>query len=177
MTDLTDLKKYIREVPDFPKPGITFYDITTLILDADGFSLALDRMEDFVSAKDPDLLVGIESRGFIFGAALADRLGLGMALARKAGKLPSEVVFAEYALEYGTDRVELHEDAVKPGKRTVVIDDLLATGGTMKAVCDMIERLGAEIAGISTVVELSFLPWHDKLSRFDVDYLVSYHAE
>jgi adenine phosphoribosyltransferase len=174
---MSDLKKYIREVSDFPKPGITFYDITTLILDPDGFSLALDRMEDFVKGKDPDLLIGVESRGFIFGAALADRLGLGLALARKAGKLPSEIVFAEYALEYGTDRVELHQDAVKPGTRVVVVDDLLATGGTMKAVCDMVEQLGAEIAGVSIVVELNFLPWHDKLSRYDVDYLVSYHAE
>lgn len=174
---MIDLKRFIREVPDFPKPGITFYDITTLILDPEGFSLALDRMEDFVSDKDPDLLVGVESRGFVFGAALADRMGLGLALARKAGKLPSEVVFAEYALEYGTDRVELHQDAVKPGQRVVVVDDLLATGGTMKAVCDMLEQLGAEVAGISAVVELSFLPWHDKLSQYDVDYLVSYHSE
>ncbi len=174
---MTDLKKYIREVPDFPKPGITFYDITTLILDPEGFSLALDRMEDFVAAKNPDLLIGVESRGFVFGAALADRLELGLALARKAGKLPSEIVYAEYALEYGTDRVELHQDAIKPGQRVVIVDDLLATGGTMKAVCGMVEQLGADVAGISIVVELSFLPWHDKLSEYDVDYLVSYHAE
>ena len=174
---MSNLKRYIREVPDFPKPGIVFYDITTLILDPQGMGLALDGMESFVRSKRPDVLVAVESRGFVFGAALADRLGLGLALARKAGKLPADTVSASYSLEYGTDHIELHQDAVKRGDRVVIVDDLLATGGTMAAVCRMVEELGGQVVGISTVVELSFLPWHDRLSDYDVSYLVSYASE
>ncbi|MFH1687821.1 MAG: adenine phosphoribosyltransferase [bacterium] len=172
-----ELRKYIREVADFPKPGICFYDITTLILDPTGMAKALDRMEEFIRTKSPDLLVGVESRGFVFGAALADRLGLGLALARKAGKLPADTVSASYALEYGSDCIELHQDAVTPGQRVVIVDDLIATGGTLRAVCQMVEKLGGEVVGISSVVELAFLPWHDKLAAYAVDSLVSYGSE
>jgi adenine phosphoribosyltransferase len=174
---MSSLKKYIREVPDFPKPGIIFYDITTLILDPQGLKTALDRMELFVRSKSPDLLVAVESRGFIFGAALADRLGIGMALARKAGKLPSDTIAASYSLEYGADQVEMHQDAIANGQRVVIVDDLLATGGTMAAVCQLVQELGGEVVGVSTVVELSFLPWHERLANYEVDFLVSYDSE
>lgn len=173
----TDFSQYIRLVPDFPKPGVLFYDITTLLLNPVGLKAALDRMESFVRSCQPDLLLGIESRGFLFGAALADRLDLGIALARKAGKLPAATVAAKYDLEYGTDTVEVHADAIAPGQRVVVVDDLLATGGTMAAVCRLIDEVGGEVVGISAVIELSFLPWREKLADRKVDFLVSYDSE
>lgn len=172
-----ELKKYIRTVPDFPKPGINFYDITTLFQNPAGFRLALGEMEKYVRSKEPQKIVGIESRGFIFAAALADRLQVGLAIARKPGKLPYKSVSEQYDLEYGTDSVVLHEDAVNPGERTVVVDDLIATGGTLQAVCRLVERLGGEVVGISTVIDLSFLPWREKLGKYDVNYLISYDSE
>ncbi len=174
---MEDIKQYIRSVPDFPKPGVNFYDITTLLQDPVGFCLALDAMERYARSRKPDRLVVIESRGFVFGGALADRLGVGFALARKPGKLPYTTVSEEYALEYGTDRLELHEDAVTAGERVLVVDDLIATGGTLAAVCKMIERLGGEVVGVATVIELSFLPWREKLHAYDVNYLVSFDSE
>ena len=153
------LKKYIRGVPDFPKPGINFYDITTLLQDPDGFGMALDAMELFARRKTTEKILVVESRGFLFGAALADRLKVGLALARKPGKLPSRTISAEYALEYGTDSLELHEDAVTAGERVLIVDDLIATGGTLEAVCGMVERLEGKVVGISAVIDLSFLPW------------------
>ena len=131
---MNDLKKYIRSVPDFPKPGINFYDITTLLQDPAGFELALDAMQKYVESKKVKKIIGIESRGFIFGAALADRLGYSFIPARKPGKLPYETISEEYKLEYGADKIELHTDSVLHGERVVVVDDLLATGGTMEAV-------------------------------------------
>ena len=172
-----ELKKYIRTVPDFPKPGINFYDITTLFQNPAGFRLALSEMEKYVRSKEPQKIVGIESRGFLFAAALADRLQVGLAIARKPGKLPYKSVSEQYDLEYGTDSVVLHEDAVNPGERTVVVDDLIATGGTLQAVCHLVERLGGEVVGISTVIDLSFLPWREKLEKYDVNYLISYDSE
>ncbi len=172
-----ELKKYIRTVPDFPKPGINFYDITTLFQNPTGFRLALGEMEKYVRSKEPQKIVGIESRGFLFAAALADRLQVGLAIARKPGKLPYKSVSEQYDLEYGTDSVVLHEDAVNPGERTVVVDDLIATGGTLQAVCRLVERLGGEVVGISTVIDLSFLPWREKLEKYDVNYLISYDSE
>ena len=172
-----ELKKYIRTVPDFPKPGINFYDITTLFQNPAGFRLALGEMEKYVRSKEPQKIVGIESRGFLFAAALADRLRVGLAIARKPGKLPYKSVSEQYDLEYGTDSVVLHEDAVNPGERTVVVDDLIATGGTLQAVCHLVERLGGEVVGISTVIDLSFLPWREKLGKYDVNYLISYDSE
>jgi len=170
------LKEYIRTVPDFPKPGINFYDITTLLQNPSGFHLALESMERYIRLKEPQKIVGIESRGFIFAAALADRLNVGLAVARKPGKLPYKTVFEQYDLEYGTDSIVLHEDAVNKGERAVVVDDLIATGGTMQAVCRLIERLGGEVVGISTVIDLSFLPWRKKLGKYDVNYLISYNS-
>lgn len=174
---MSDLKKYIRSVPGFPKPGINFYDITTLMQDASGFKLALDQMEKFARAQRTQKIVAIEARGLIFGAALADRLAIGIAPARKPGKLPYKSVFEEYALEYGTDRLHLHVDAVQKGERVLIVDDLVATGGTLKAVCKLVERLGGEVAGISTVIELSFLPWREVLHGYSVDYLISFDSE
>jgi len=172
-----ELKKYIRSVPDFPKPGICFYDITTLLQDPKGFSMALDAMEAFARRKKADKILAVESRGFLFAAALADRLKIGIALARKPGKLPYKKIVAEYALEYGADSLEIHEDAVAAGERVLVVDDLIATGGTLQAVCRMVEQLAAEVVGISAVIDLSFLPWREKLAAYDVDYLVSYDSE
>lgn len=174
---MDDLKNYVRSVPDFPKPGINFYDITTLLMDPVGFKKALDEMEQFVRSKKADKIISIESRGFVFGAALADRLHLGLVTARKPGKLPYKTISEEYDLEYGTDSLEIHSDAVTKGEKVVVVDDLIATGGTLKAVCKMIERLGGEVAGISVVIDLSFLPWREKLDRYDVHYLISYDSE
>ena len=174
---MSDLKKYIRSIPDFPKPGICFYDITTLLQDAEGYKLALDQMEQYVRSRQPDSLVAIESRGFIFGAALADRLNLGVITARKPGKLPSRTISAEYALEYGTDSLELHADAIKKGERVVVIDDLIATGGTLQAACTLVEKLGGEVVGISAVIDLCFLSWREKISAYDVNCLISYDSE
>ena len=174
---MTDLASYIRTVPDFPKPGILFYDITTLLEHPKGFQLALDRMEKYVRACKPDSIVAIESRGFLFGAALADRLGLGVIPVRKIGKLPSETISQEYALEYGTDHVEIHSDSVEPGDRVVVVDDLIATGGTIAATCKLVKRLGGVVAGISAVIELSFLPWRETLKDYEVNYLISFDSE
>lgn len=174
---MEDLKKYIRSVPDFPKPGIKFYDITTLLIDPEGFRKALDSMEAFVRDKGASKIISIESRGFVFGAALADRLGIGLVTARKPGKLPYKTISEEYDLEYGTDSLEIHADAVSEGEKVVVVDDLIATGGTLQAVCRMIERMGGEVAGISVVIDLSFLPWREKLKGYDVHYLISYDSE
>ena len=171
------LKQYIRSVPDFPKAGINFYDITTLMKDPIGFKLALDQMEKFVKSKNPDKLVCIESRGFVFGAALCDRLHVGFVPARKPGKLPAETITEEYELEYGTDKLEIHIDAINPGDRIVIVDDLLATGGTMLAACKLVEKLGGSVEGISCVIDLTFLPWRDKLQAYDVNFLIAYDSE
>lgn len=174
---MEELKKYIRSVPDFPKPGINFYDITTLLQDPAGFKMALDSMEKFVRSKEAKKIVSIESRGFVFGAALADRLGVGLVTARKPGKLPYKTISEEYDLEYGTDSLEIHADAVSEGERVVVVDDLIATGGTLQAACKMVRKLGGEVVGISVVIDLSFLPWREKLKGYDVHYLISYDSE
>jgi len=174
---MEDIKKYIRSIPDFPKPGVRFYDITTLLDDPAGFKLALRRMEDYVISCGAEKILAIESRGFIFGAALADRLNLPLAIVRKPGKLPGRTVSEEYDLEYGSDRIEMHEDAVAPGQRIVVVDDLIATGGTLAAACRLVEKLGGEIAGISAVVALTFLPYEEKLEAYNYNYLVAYDSE
>ena len=174
---MSNLATYIREVPDFPKPGVRFYDITTLMQDPKGFRQALDGMEKYVRSCNPDVLVAIESRGFIFGAALADRLNIGLVPARKIGKLPSDKISQEYTLEYGTDHVEMHSDAISSDQRVVVVDDLIATGGTVAATCKLIERLGGKVVGISTVIGLIFLPWQDLLKDYDVNFLISFDSE
>jgi len=171
------MKQYIRSVPDFPKPGINFYDITTLLSDKEGFRLALDEMAAYVGSVQAEKIVAVEARGFVFGGALADRLHLGLVPVRKPGKLPYRSISEEYSLEYGVDKVEIHADAIGAKERVVIVDDLIATGGTLKAVCNLVERLGGEVAGISAVIDLSFLPWREKLADYDVNCLVSFDSE
>lgn len=174
---MDQIKKYIRSVPDFPKPGINFYDVTTLFQDPVGFNLALDGMETYVKDRKADKIVAIEARGFILGAALADRLNLGLVPARKPGKLPWRTITEEYSLEYGTDRLQMHADAVKPGERVVIVDDLVATGGTLKAACKLVEQLGGQVVGISSVIGLTFLPYREQLSGYDLNHLITYDSE
>jgi len=169
-----DLRAKIREVPDFPKPGILFYDITTLLREADAFREVIDRMAEAVKGERIDLVVGMESRGFIFAAPLADRLGAGFVPVRKLGKLPAETIEVEYDLEYGTATLEIHRDAISPGQRVLVVDDLLATGGTVLGTIELVRRLGGEIAGLSFMVELTSLGGRDKLGEFTIHTLLAY---
>ncbi|GBQ63496.1 adenine phosphoribosyltransferase [Ameyamaea chiangmaiensis NBRC 103196] len=158
-----DLKRYIRGIPDFPKPGILFYDISTLLRDADAWQIATARIARAVAAWQPDILAGIESRGFLMAAPLATRLGLGLVMLRKPGKLPGETVTLNYDLEYGSDSLQIQADAIKPGQRVVVVDDLLATGGTLAASISLLRKVGAEVVGASMVIELSFLGGRSRL--------------
>jgi adenine phosphoribosyltransferase len=169
-----DLKKLIREVPDFPKPGILFYDITTLLKDAGGLGAVIGALKARYAATPIDLVLGIEARGFVFAPALACALGKGFVPVRKPNKLPAETVKAEYALEYGTDALEIHKDAVEPGQKVLIVDDLLATGGTAAAVAGLVEKLGGTVAGLAFVVELDFLNGRGKLAGRDVFSLVRY---
>ena len=169
-----DLKKLIREVPDFPKPGILFYDITTLLKDRLGFARLIDALTEHYINHDIDLVLGIEARGFIFGPALAYRLNAGFVPVRKPRKLPGEVLSWTYALEYGQDTLEIHKDAIKPGQRVVICDDLLATGGTALATVDMAKELGADIRGLGFVVELDGLKGRERLKGYDVFSLLHY---
>ena len=171
-----DLKKLIREVPDFPKPGILFYDITTLLKDKTGFAQLIDAFAAHYIGKDIDLVLGIEARGFIFGPALAYRLNAGFVPVRKPKKLPAEVLQWKYDLEYGQDTLEIHRDAIKPGQRVIICDDLLATGGTAKATADMAKQLGADICGMGFVVELDALNGRQKLADYDVFSLLHYEG-
>jgi len=171
---IDDLRAKIREVPDFPKPGILFYDITTLLREADAFHEVIDRMADAVKDERIDLVVGMESRGFIFAAPLADRLGAGFVPVRKLGKLPAETIEVEYDLEYGTATLEIHRDAITAGQRVLVVDDLLATGGTVLGTIELVRRLGGEIAGLSFMVELTALGGRDKLGEFAIHTLIAY---
>ncbi|MBT3659647.1 MAG: adenine phosphoribosyltransferase [Rhodospirillaceae bacterium] len=168
-----DLKDHIRAVPDFPIPDILFYDISTLLADAEAWQVALGRMAKIVSKYQPDMLAGIESRGFLVAAPLASRLGLGFTMVRKKGKLPGKTVAHEYALEYGTDTIEIQDDCVKPGQRVVILDDLLATGGTLAASVDLFNKVGAEVVGTTCIIELTFLGGRKKLD-VPFDALVSY---
>ncbi|HWP99405.1 MAG TPA: adenine phosphoribosyltransferase [Vicinamibacterales bacterium] len=168
------LKTKIRHVPDFPKPGILFYDITTLLKDRDGFRAAIDSLVAPFPAGSVDLVVGIESRGFILGGAIADRLGAGFAPVRKLGKLPAKAIRATYDLEYGTDSLELHEDAVGPGQRVLIVDDLLATGGTARATVDLVRRLGGTISGLAFLIELTELKGRAKLQGENVFTVLQY---
>ncbi|MGJ3258317.1 MAG: adenine phosphoribosyltransferase [Rhodospirillales bacterium] len=168
-----DLKEHIRGIPDFPKPGILFYDISTLLAHPDAWQVALGRLAHVVSKHQPDLLAGIESRGFLVAAPLAARLGLGFCMIRKAGKLPGEVVSHEYDLEYGSDTIQIQADAVAPGQRVVVLDDLLATGGTLAASVALFEKVGAKVVGAACIIELNFLGGRDKVG-IPVDTLIQY---
>ena len=157
------LKAKIRHVPDFPKPGILFYDVTTLLQDPSGFREAIDHLAAPFVGKNIDIVVGIESRGFIFGSAVADRLGAGFSPVRKPGKLPSTTMRASYDLEYGSDALEIHHDAVRAGQRVLIIDDLLATGGTAKAAADLVNQLGGEVHALGFLIELVGLNGRDRL--------------
>ena len=173
-TDCDSLKQLIREVPDFPKPGILFYDITTLLKDKLGFAKLIDSLTEYYINKDIDLVIGIEARGFIFGPALAYRLNAGFVPVRKPKKLPAETVKWTYDLEYGSDTLEIHKDAIKPGQKIIIVDDLLATGGTARATAELSKSLGGDIAGLAFVVELDFLKGRDKLAGYDVYSLLHY---
>jgi len=158
-----DLKAHIRAVPDFPKPGILFYDISTLLRHADAWQVAMGRLAKMVRAHHPDVLAGIESRGFLLAAPLALKLGCGFVMLRKPGKLPGPTVALDYSLEYGTDRIEVQADAIEPGQRVIVVDDLLATGGTMAAGIALLRKLGADVPAAAALIELTFLRGRDKL--------------
>lgn len=170
------LKEIIREVPDFPKPGINFYDITTLLQDADAFKQTVDALVARVKDDRIDTVIGIESRGFIFGTPIAYALGAGFVPVRKPNKLPWEKVTVSYDLEYGQDTVEMHQDAIGDGHRVLIVDDLLATGGTARAVADLVERVGGNIAKILFVVELNFLKGRERLNGYEIESLLRYDS-
>jgi adenine phosphoribosyltransferase len=169
-----DLRAKIREVPDFPKPGILFYDITTLLKEPRAFNDVIDRMAEPVMDDRIDLVVGMESRGFIFAAPLAYKLGAGFVPVRKLGKLPADTIEVEYDLEYGTATLEVHRDAIAEGQRVLIVDDLLATGGTVLGTIELVKRLGGEIAGLSFMVELTALHGRDKLGDYPIHTLITY---
>jgi adenine phosphoribosyltransferase len=171
-----DFTAYIRDIPDFPKPGIMFKDITPLLLDAGAIAAAVDGLAAWARPREIDLVVAAEARGFILGGALARELGVGFVPARKPGKLPHETVTAEYLLEYGVDALEMHADALSHGARVLVHDDLLATGGTARALCDLVTERGADVVGCAFLVELAALRGRTRLEPFDVHTLVEYAA-
>ncbi len=168
-----DIKDHIRSIPDFPKPGIQFYDISTLLAHPEAWQVAMGRLAKIVSRHQPDILAGIESRGFLVAAPLALKLRCGFIMVRKKGKLPGATIPHEYSLEYGTDTIEIQEDAVKPGERVVILDDLLATGGTMNASVELFRKVGAQVVAVACIIELSFL--HGQ-ARLDVPFhsLIAY---
>lgn len=172
-----ELKSLIRNIPDFPIEGIVFRDITTLLKDRNGLKTALDELYNQAKGKGITKVIGIESRGFILGGALAEKLDAGFILIRKPGKLPAKKVSQEYALEYGTDTIEIHEDALEQGDVVLIHDDLLATGGTMEAACKLVEKAGARIAQISFLIELDFLNGRDKLKDYEICSLIRYDSE
>jgi len=171
---VTDLAAFVRDIPDFPKPGILFKDIMPLLADADAFRTAVDELADWARPRSPQLVLGAEARGFILGGALAHELGAGFVAARKPGKLPWRTVSVAYALEYGDAILELHEDAIRPGTRVLIHDDLLATGGTSAAKVRLVEQLGGEVVGMCFLVELDFLHGRDALAGYDVHALIHY---
>jgi adenine phosphoribosyltransferase len=168
------LKSLIRAVPDFPKPGILFYDITTLLKDKTGNAQLIDAFAQYYIDKKVDLVLGIEARGFIFGPALAYRLNAGFVPVRKPGKLPADTLTIKYDLEYGSDSLQIHKDAILPGQRVIIVDDLLATGGTMLATVDLVKQMGGEIVGVAVAIELDFLKGRAKFPDHDVFSLMHY---
>jgi adenine phosphoribosyltransferase len=173
-SDIELLKAKIRDVPDFPKPGIVFKDITTLLKDPASLQLAADLMVQLVRGRDVSKILAIESRGFLLGGLLADRLGLGLVPVRKPGKLPARTRKASYSLEYGTDILEIHEDALVPGERVLIVDDVIATGGTARAVAELAEGLGAKVDAYAFLIELGFLNGREKLVGYDILSLIRY---
>lgn len=172
-----DLKSLIREVPDFPKPGINFKDVTTLLKDGAALREAIDRIAEHYKDSKPDVIVGAESRGFLFGAPLAYKMGCGFVLVRKPGKLPAHVEKVSYQLEYGEDSLEIHTDAIEPGQKVLLIDDLLATGGTISASAELVQKLGGKIVGFAFLIELDFLEGRKRLEGYDVFSLIHYEQE
>lgn len=171
------VEDYIRTIPDFPEPGIMFRDVTSILQDADGFKLAIDEMKKLAENVDCDVIAGAESRGFILGAPIAYALGKPFVLIRKKGKLPCETIEETYDLEYGQATIEMHKDAIKPGQKVVVVDDLIATGGTIEASCKLIERLGGEVVKCIFLMELAGLKGRDKLAKYDVESVVKYEGK
>ena len=174
---MTDLETFIRDVPDFPKPGIVFKDITPLLADAEALRQTVTLLAEPYEDKGVELVTGVESRGFIFGTAVARHLGAGFVPIRKPGKLPAETISESYELEYGTDTIEIHADAIARGQKVLMVDDLLATGGTMAAACSLIEKLGGSIIGVEFVVELCFLNGRDKIKNYFVRSLIRVAGE
>ena len=168
------IEDYVRTIPDFPEPGIMFRDVTSVIQDPDGLKLAIDSIQKLLKDVDFDIIVGAESRGFIFGAPIAYNLHKSFVLARKKGKLPCETIEETYALEYGTATIEMHKDAIKPGDKVVIIDDLIATGGTIEAIAKMVERLGGTVVRIAFLMELEGLQGRKKLAKYDVASVIKY---
>jgi adenine phosphoribosyltransferase len=173
---MESLKTKIRSVPDFPKPGIVFYDITTLLRDCDGFQMTIEAMTQPFESREIDIVIGVESRGFILGGAVADRLGAGFAPVRKKGKLPAATVRETYDLEYGTDSLEIHSDAVVPGQRVLIVDDVLATGGTAAATTALVRKLGGDVLALAFLVELAFLNGRSKVPNETVHSVLKYSA-
>ena len=171
------VEDYVRSIPDFPEPGIIFRDVTTILKDADGLHLAIDQILDMLKDVDFDLVVGPESRGFIFGVPVAYAMHKGFIPIRKKGKLPCETVSEEYDLEYGSATIEMHKDSIKPGQKVVIIDDLIATGGTVEACAKMIERLGGEVTRIVFLMELAGLKGREKLAKYDVKSVIRYDGK
>ncbi|MEA2277511.1 MAG: adenine phosphoribosyltransferase [Solirubrobacteraceae bacterium] len=172
-----ELRALVRDIPDFPRPGIVFKDITPVLASPSGLEAAVTGLADLARDRSVDVVIGAEARGFLLGPGLARELGAGFVLARKPGKLPHDTVRAEYLLEYGTDALEVHSDAVAEGSRVLVHDDLLATGGTAKALCELVEQLGGSVVGCVFLIELAFLPGRERLAGYDVQALVRYDAE
>lgn len=169
-----NLYDYIRNIPDFPEPGVQFKDVTTLLKDGPAFHEMVDRMKASLEGKQVDLLIGPEARGFLFGSPLAYAMGIGFVIARKPGKLPAKTRRFEYELEYGTDALEVHEDAIKPGQKVVVVDDLLATGGTALGVARLVEEMGGEVVGATFAIELKYLNGREKMKEYDVHSVLEY---
>jgi adenine phosphoribosyltransferase len=175
--DNYDLKEAIRSIPNFPKKGVVFRDITSLLSDPGAFAHTIDLMEHYCRKRKATKILAIESRGFLFGGALANRLSVGMAIVRKPGKLPGRTISQEYKLEYGTDKIEMHIDAVSKNDSVVIVDDLVATGGTLEAACKLTEKAGGKVVGIAVLIDLAFLPWRDKLKGYDILSLIKYDSE
>ena len=174
---MKELKDYVRTIPNYPEEGIMFRDITSVIQDADGLKLAIDSMLECVKNIEFDKIVGPESRGFVFGMPVAYMLNKGFCMVRKKGKLPYKTIEASYELEYGSATVEMHIDAIKPGEKVVIIDDLIATGGTLEAITEMVEKLGGEVVKIVTLMELRGIPHKEKLSKYNMESVISYEGK
>ena len=171
------VEKYVRSIPDFPEPGIIFRDITSVLQDADGLQMAIDEMQALIDPDKVDVIAGTESRGFIFGAPLAYEFGKGFVPVRKKGKLPCETVCAKYDLEYGSAEIEMHKDSIKPGQKVAIVDDLIATGGTVEAAIKLVEELGGEVVKVVFLMELAGLKGRERLAGYDVASVIKYEGK